>query len=364
MTDFTPAEMMRRLERIRATMVKLNLDAFISSEAASVRYATGFRGEPRTLFLTKDNAVVYTSFRTESWARQQTRSLEISTCESPLDDILRRLPNASSLGLDMGISHGRMTNFQQHFSGHSLIASLAIDEVRKIKSEPEIEQLRRSQELNEEVFCAVLPLIKIGMSERTVQGLILSEIAKRDSLDGFSFSPIVATGPNAWEIHHLPNATPLQRGDLVIIDLGVIFQGYASDMTRSLCLGEPTARMREIHGIVAQAQEQAFGIIKPGMTNHAVDQAAREVIENSGHARGYTHGLGHGIGLATHDPDTHLSMSAPEFELKEGMALTIEPGIYLGDQRKRKSGARASRTNCAGHRVTNARSWDRGQITH
>lgn len=204
--------------------------------------------------------------------------------------------------------------------------------MRQIKSESEIKRLRRSQELNEEVFSAVLPLIKIGMTERTVQGLILSEIAHRDELDGFSFLPIVAAGSNAWEIHHLPDATPLQKGDLLLIDLGVTFQGYASDMTRSVCLGEPTARMREIHEIVAQAQQQAFNNIKPGVTNHEVDRAARDVITQAGHAPGYTHGLGHSIGLETHDPGLTLSGKAPEVELKEGMTLTIEPGIYLENE--------------------------------
>ena len=332
MIDFTPKEMSRRLGRIRAAMLEQNLGAFLSSDPAGIRYATGFRGEPGTLFLTQDEVVLYTSFRTESWARQQTRSLEISVCESPLDDALRRLPHMTFLGVDMRISHCRMSQFQQQFKEHSLIASNAIDQARQIKSEAEIEQHRRSQLLNEEVFSATLPLIKPGMTERTVPGLILSEIAKRDQLDGFSFPPIVAAGPNAWEIHHLPDATPLQKGDLLIIDLGVTSQGYASDMTRSVCLGEPTARMLEIHAIVSQAQDQAFQAIKSGVTNREVDRAAREVISQAGHGYGYTHGLGHSIGLETHDPGLNLSEKAPEQGLREGMALTIEPGIYLENE--------------------------------
>jgi Xaa-Pro aminopeptidase len=193
----------------------------------------------------------------------------------------------------------------------------------------EVDRLRQSQQLNEAVFSAVLPRIRPGMTERGVQGLILSEIAAHEDLDGYSFSPIVAAGANAWEIHHLPDATPLQMGDMVIIDLGVIHRGYASDMTRTVCLGPPTDRMREIYECVSEAQDRAFDVIQSGVSNHEVDAAARALICHAGHGRGFTHGLGHGIGLQTHDPGIRLSAEAPELPLEAGMAFTIEPGIYL-----------------------------------
>jgi Xaa-Pro aminopeptidase len=212
---------------------------------------------------------------------------------------------------------------------HEVVASRAIDLARQIKSEAEIALLRQSQKLNEAVLTAVLPKIRPGMSERAAQGMILAEIAGREELDGYSFAPIVAAGSNAWEIHHLPDSTLLEKGDMVIIDLGVVFQGYASDMTRTICLGKPTARMREIYKCVALAQERAFNLVKPGVTNHELDTVTREVISQAGHGRGYTHGLGHSIGLETHDPGPNLSQRAAEVPLKAGMTLTIEPGIYL-----------------------------------
>lgn len=327
--DFTSAEMSGRLDRIRARMAGEELDAVICLDPASVRYATGFRGEPRTLLVTADQSVLYTSFRTLPWARQQTRNLELSTSADPLEDIQRRLSRSGNVGVDSGISHARLLGFQQKLDGHTVTPSAAIDIVRRIKSEAEIGMMRQSQQRNEEVFSAVLPSILPGMTERAVQGLILAEIAGREDLDGYAFPPIVAAGPNAWEIHHLPDSTPLETGDMVIIDLGVMHRGYASDMTRTICLGEPTARMRRIHECVSEAQEHAFSAVRPGVTSHEVDAAARGVISRAGHGRWFTHGLGHSIGLEVHDPGFNLSPKAPEVLLEPGMTFTIEPGIYL-----------------------------------
>ena len=329
MTDFPPAEMSDRLRRIRSQMASEGLGAFISTDASSVRYATGFRGEPRMLLLTADLAVLYTAFRTIAWAQRQTRGIELSTCDDPLGDALDRLGNSCMVGVDSGISHAGLITMQQRLGPHAVSPSPAIDLARQIKSEMEIERLRQSQQLNEAVFSAVLPRIRPGMTERAVQGLILSEIAGRENLDGYAFPPIVAAGANAWEIHHLPDATPLQLGDMVIIDLGVVHRGYASDMTRTICLGEPTDRMQEVYDCVSAAQDRAFDAIRPGVSNHEVDAAAREVIERAGHGKGFTHGLGHGIGLQTHDPGILLSTRAPKLPLESGMAFTIEPGVYL-----------------------------------
>ena len=115
-----------------------------------------------------------------------------------------------------------------------------------------------------------------------VQGLILAEIAAIEELDGYAFSPIVAAGANAWEIHHRPDATPLRPGDMVILDLGVIFRGYASDMTRTVCLGEPTPCMREVHDLVAEAQNRAFAEIRAGASSRVVGPSMSSCLPWSG----------------------------------------------------------------------------------
>jgi Xaa-Pro aminopeptidase len=310
-------------------MAAEKLDALISSDPASVRYATGFRGEPRMLLLTPDQVVLYTSFRTLPWAKQQTQDVELFTSLDPLGEILHRLHGSSVVGVDPGISFNRMSELQRALDKHSVRISAAIGVARRIKSGAEINCLRESQRCNEEVFEAVMPRIRPGMTERGVQGLILAEIAGREDLEGYAFPPIVAAGANAWEIHHLPDATPLRAGDMVIVDLGVMHYGYASDMTRTICLGEPTARMREVYDCVSDAQTRAFNSIHQGASTREVDAAARDVISRAGHDRGFTHGLGHSIGLEVHDPGLNLRSTDPDIPLEPGMAFTIEPGIYL-----------------------------------
>ena len=118
---------------------------------------------------------------------------------------------------------------------------------------------------------------------------------------------------------------------MLLLDLGVISQGYASDMTRTICLGQANPDMREIYETVARAQEAAIACMLPGATTREVDQAAREAISDAGYAEGFTHGLGHSIGLETHDPGLNLSPSTPNVELEVGMVFTVEPGSYLPD---------------------------------
>ncbi len=333
MRGFTPEEMIARLNRVRALMAADSVDALISSDAPSVRYLSGFRGEPAILLVTQDEVVLYTSFRSISWAERQTSGIELSVEPEPLAEISRRIGGRSrTVGVDSGIRHAHLRGLREKLGDHRLMPSAVIDLARRIKSAGEIELMRRSQCFNEGIFNAVLPGIRAGMTERGVQGLILAEIAANEELDGYAFSPIVAAGANAWEIHHRPDATPLRPGDMVILDLGVIFRGYASDMTRTVCLGEPTPFMREVHDLVAEAQSRACAEIRSGVSSRVVDAAARDVIRAAGHDRGFTHGLGHSIGLEVHDPGPTLSPSGPDIALETGMALTIEPGVYLEGQ--------------------------------
>ncbi|MDA7520044.1 M24 family metallopeptidase, partial [Akkermansiaceae bacterium] len=193
----------------------------------------------------------------------------------------------------------------------------------------EISIIQQSQKINETILNAVLPQIRPDLTERVIQGLILAEMAKREEVEGYSFPPIVANGPNCWEIHHLPDQSVSRYGDLLLLDHGVFYQGYASDMTRMVCLGNSSERMREIHQVVNLARQTAIDAARPGITNHDLDRVARNIIEASGLGKTFTHGLGHSIGLQTHDPGVNLSQNAPEISLAPGMTLTIEPGIYL-----------------------------------
>jgi len=333
-SSFSSEEMSSRLVRIRAEMVAHDLHALITSNQANIRYATGFRGEPHTLLLTADEAVLYTSFRTLPWAQQQTEALEshieISIATPPLKQIAEKLTgSAKHIGIDHSTSHTSFLFLEQQFATHTLKPCSIIEHTRRCKSPAEIDLLRKSQQINEAIFNATLPQIRPGMTERTVQGIILTEIATREEVDSYSFTPIVAAGANAWEIHHLPDHTEILASDMLLLDLGVIYQGYASDMTRTICMGHATEMMREVYDTVGQAQAAAITAMLPGASTHEIDSAAREVITKAGFGTGFTHGLGHSIGLETHDPGLNLSPSTPDEILAPGMAFTVEPGTYL-----------------------------------
>lgn len=334
---FSSGEMKQRLARTLARMAQLELDALITSNPANVRYLTGFRGEPRTLFVTASEFLLITHLRTLPWAEAQANAsypfLEIETSTNPDDLIADRLSEPSlKIGVDKSLSPVALDQWTHALNSHSVEPCSVIEYVRQFKSPAEITLMEESQRLNESILAAVIPKIRPHMTERGVQGLILSEIAQREAIEKYSFTPIVAAGLNCWEIHHLPDHTVIGKDQMLLIDLGVMHQGYASDMTRTICLGNATDEMLDIHGLVSSAMEAAITGATAGQTNRDIDQIARNLISNAGHGDFFTHGLGHQIGLETHDPAPSLSQSAPEIPLEPGMAFTIEPGIYLQDK--------------------------------
>jgi Xaa-Pro aminopeptidase len=318
-------------------MEQLELDAVVSTNPANVRYLTGFKGEPRTLLITANELLLVTHLRTLPWAEAQTKALdphlEIQTSTKPAELISNRLSNHSfKIGIDAGTSHAALQGWRETLAPHTIDPHTVIEHVRQIKSPAEVALMEKSQRLNEAILAAVLPQIRPHMNERGVQGLILSEMAKQEAIDAYSFTPIVATGPSCWEIHHLPDHTVIGNNQMLLIDLGVMHQGYASDMTRTVCLGKASDEMKEIHSLVGAALEAAIEGAVPGRSNREIDRIARGIISEAGHGEVFTHGLGHQIGLETHDPAPPLSQGAPEISLESGMVFTIEPGVYHKEQ--------------------------------
>ena len=145
--------------------------------------------------------------------------------------------------------------------------------------------------------------------------------------DGVAFAPIVASGPNGAMAHHRPADRPTQPGEPIVVDIGARVGGYCSDLTRTLWLGPPDERFREVYEVVLRAQRAAEADMRPGMTGKEADRLARSVIEEAGYGEAFGHGLGHGIGLNEHE-SPRLKKTSEE-TLAEGMVVTIEPGIYL-----------------------------------
>ena len=199
-----------------------------------------------------------------------------------------------------------------------------------IKDAEEIGLISKSLAITEKVIAAVGAQLRPGLAEKEVAWMI--ELALRDyGAQGPSFPPMVAFGTNSARPHHDPGDRQLRPGEPIIIDMGAMYQGYCSDMTRTFFLGEPDAKFKEIYSIVRRAQIAAEAGIRAGILSDAADGLAREVIDAAGYKDAFGHSLGHGVGLAVHENPSLSPMKDRAVVLEPGMIATVEPGIYLSD---------------------------------
>ena len=203
-----------------------------------------------------------------------------------------------------------------------------LGKVRAVKSKEEIELIKKACEITDEVFSEVISEIKEGMTELEVSAL-LQYYALKKGASGMSFEPIVASGERGAMPHGRPTTKKLKKNEAITIDFGVVYQGYQSDMTRTISIGKPPKIIQEIYDVVLKAQLSAIESIKEGMKASDVDKIARQIIENHGFGDYFNHGLGHGIGLGDGEVPTLNSRS--DDILTEGMVMSCEPGIYIPD---------------------------------
>lgn len=206
-------------------------------------------------------------------------------------------------------------------------SSIVIDEARMIKTETEIELMRKASAINDASMKELVELIEEDKHSEVELGQLLGEIYKKHDTHSFSFDPLICYGKNAAEPHHGSDGTKLGKNQSIIIDIGGITNHYASDMTRSFFYGEPNEEYIKIYNLVKEANLAAIAAVKPGVKFSDVDKAARTVIEEGGYGPYFTHRTGHNIGINVHEyPDVS---SANDMEVQEGMVFSIEPGIYL-----------------------------------
>ena len=197
---------------------------------------------------------------------------------------------------------------------------------RTYKDAAEQELMRVSSAANDAVMADAITLVHEGVTEREIADQMLG-LYRKHGCEGFSFPPIVSFGANAGDPHHEPDGTVLKHGDVVLFDIGGRYRSYCSDMTRTFFWGEPDEETVRIYDIVRRANEAAEALIAPGAHMCDLDRAARDVIEDAGYGKYFTHRLGHSIGLQDHEPgDVSL---VNEQVVEPGMTFSIEPGIYL-----------------------------------
>jgi Xaa-Pro aminopeptidase len=325
----TPGE---RRAAVRDRIETAGLDALIVLDLADIRYLSGFTGSAGLLVLLADGTDAFlTDFRYQSQvAEELDPALEVRIESESLLKMSRELlvgRGVSRVGFEREqLSYRAWYEWSDRGSPDLVPVEEWIEELRAIKSAPEIAAIRKACRIADETFDGILEQVRAGVTERELAARLELELAARGA-DGASFETIVAFGERSALPHARPGARELRRGDVVLFDFGAVADGYVSDITRTVALGEPAAEMREVYALVLEAAAAAAGGIRAGMTGPEADALARDVIESAGHGPRFGHSLGHGIGLEVHEAP-RLGRKSQDL-LEAGMTVTIEPGVYL-----------------------------------
>jgi Xaa-Pro aminopeptidase len=318
---------------VSAGLAARKLDALLVAFSPNLRYLTGFTGSNGCLLAMPGKAILFTDPRYRIQASQEV-STQVKISKGPL--VTDALAAIGRLGLKrIGYEPARMTcDFFEALKAHlPMNASLTpvhgwIEELRMVKTPDELTRIRRSVETNSRAFEQAVSRVRPGMMERDLAAELEYRM-RRLGAEKPSFETIVAGGVRSALPHAQPTSAPLRAGDLVVVDMGAFQDGYASDMTRMLFLGRPTARVKRTYRAVLEAQLAAIDCVRAGVPVAQVDRAARRVLKGYGLDRAFVHSTGHGLGLEIHEPPRIGKRD--KSVLREGMAITIEPGVYLED---------------------------------
>ena len=328
-----------RIAKLREIMEKLELDAFLISQPENRQYLSGYTGHDHPpndsagyLLITDEQSLLLTDGRTFEQAERESPHYQVERIEDRLAGTLARLLPAMKLArLAFEGNHLTYRNYEEVEAVLPADTTMVptydvVDNMRAVKEPNELEAIREAVELADRTFAHLLTLVTPGMTERELAWEVEAFLRKNGS-EGVAFDPIVAAGPNASMAHHVPSDRPLQGGEPIVIDWGARIRGYCSDITRTIVLGEPDERFREVYQVVLAAQQRAEAKIRAGITGMKADALARSVIGKAGMADAFSHGLGHGVGLAIHERPRVRRTS--EDLLEDGMVFSVEPGVYL-----------------------------------
>ncbi len=326
--------MSNRLMALRGRLAEADIDALIVSQPENRRYLSGFTGSAGVLIISNDKAILATDFRYYTQAAEEAPAFELAKVGYKLTDHLADLlaeAGAQRVGFESEhLTVAECERWREAAPDVEWIpTSNLVEGLRAVKSADEIEKIRAAVQVADQAFARMVQQLRSGMTEQDVAWVLRAEMHALGA-EGVAFESIVAAGPDGAKPHYRPAAREIPAGVPIVIDMGASVNGYHSDMTRTLVIGEPDARFREIYSLVLEAQEKAEAQIRAGMSGVEADAIAREVIEAAGHAEHFGHGLGHGVGLAVHEAP-RLSFTASEDPLQPNMVVTVEPGVYLPD---------------------------------
>jgi Xaa-Pro aminopeptidase len=337
-----------RLTRLREKLEEKGLGGvFISAPAedtsktvgANRRYLSGFTGSMGHLLITQDQAFIAVDFRYYEQAENESPHFQLFKANGPMNTWLADFIRGGNLGGKKLAFEAQGISYAAWDSLRKAAASLAeserpkltptenlVESLRIIKEPDEIEALQAAVTLGDDAFEDVASRLEPGWTEKQIAWEIERYVREHGG-EGMSFETIVAAGPHGSLPHAQPRDHVIQKGDGVVIDMGVKLKGYVSDLTRTVVVGKPDDKFRQIYDIVLGAQLTAEELVRPAMTGGEAHMLAQKVIDEAGYGETFGHGLGHGVGLQVHEPPRVGKTSSDV--LQDGMVFTVEPGIYI-----------------------------------
>ena len=324
---------MRSWERALPILEEQSVDAMIVRDMANIRYLTGYTNDTGVLVITKDGfAGLITDFRFLFQAKSEAKDCEIfDVAQASYDELIGRIlteHGVSRVAFERGVTlYGDYEGMRKHCTQELVPVDNILIELRKIKTADELEKLRRAEHIGDLAFERILGDIKPGVTELEIAAKLTYYMCM-EGASGNSFPPIVASGVNSSMPHAIPGARALREGDFVTMDFGCVYEGYCSDMTRTVVLGKADAKQKEIYATVLRAQTAVLEQIRGGMTGMEIDGIARAIINEAGYEGCFGHGLGHSVGLEIHEPPYANPRRQNEI-VRAGSMMTVEPGIYV-----------------------------------
>ena len=322
---------MNHISKISEKLADYGLDAMLITSESGELYALGFHGEG-LLLITKDGGHYSTDGRYIEAAQEQVTGVEVKCVGGEFSHMNLAKAYIEANGLNnVGFESGAMTvdehrRYTQELPCILTPAQSLLDDLRASKDEDELEAMKKAQKITDDAFRAVLNFIRPGMTEQEVAARLVYEMMRLGA-QKVSFDPIVAAGPNGSKPHAIPGDWVIEQGMFVTMDFGCKVDGYCSDMTRTVAVGQPDEEMERAYETVLAAQKAGINAARAGVTGKEIDAAARRVIEEAGYGEYFTHSFGHSLGIDIHEGPN--ASPREQREMPVGAVISAEPGIYI-----------------------------------
>lgn len=322
-----------RLDRLRGRLDATGVDTAVIVEPVNVRWLTGFTGSNGTVVVLGSGGVLLLT--DARYAEQAPAELAEAGCGHDVEVVVARrtveaaaarLDGATRLGLEDSVSWGEQIRWSEAIIAETVPLSGIVESLRAVKDRAELARIEAAANISDGALASVVPMLRPGTTESHLQQA-LDAAVRSAGASGPAYDTIVASGPNAALPHATPTDRRLESGDLVIIDVGALVDGYRSDMTRTFVLGDPSDRAAAMLDAVERSQAAGAAAVAPGVEAGEIDNACRSVIDDAGMGDAFVHGTGHGVGLDIHELP-HLA-SGSVATLEPGNVVTVEPGVYF-----------------------------------